>query len=1302
MKKFVSLALCLAMIMAWIPGGAAGAANGAPFAGGSGTEDDPYLVSTLDQLKAVADYPDKYFLQTADISMNGGHSMSKQVDLTGTYDGGGHAITAYNGTSSNGFAIFRSNSGTIRNLGISGGAYTNERETIPEGPIGLLVGRNSGTIENCYAAVTSSIKYTLADEDAGRTAELCTGGLAGVNSGTIRNCYATGSIQLWASGYKYGKFSHYMGGIAGANETEGHIENCYSSCNAEAIFTVRPEWDAMGQLCGVNEGKIDGCYHKSETPVGLDNGTCDAEIKTGDELAEQLNNQNGGVPYWGWRADTYSEGPVLNYQNLGAYANVSTGACTFPVTVTLSLNQPGSDAVLYYAVKGSPEGKQPYTQPLTFTGETELFVYGQHRGSDKVYQVSYYHYFERPNPVTATEDTGEYERPVSVGLTAGKGENIWYTTDGSDPTASGLLYEDPITICKTTELRAAAEKKGEWGEVATFQYTLPAIDIRPSVEPGGEFNRVLHVEFTCGDGVDYLDLSYQIGEGAEQPLTGPVPIYRDTEITVFARHEGQLVAQETFSYQIADPVITASRTDGDSFFQSDPVTFSCSVEGFDLYYNLDGSGPGENGTLYTGPVALPDSKTRMYVWAKYGDQMVAYKDFNYNVWVPEVKADPSGGDRKAPLTIRLDLSKGTLNSYNVLYTLDGSDPKTSGTAKIYDEDSPIVLAEPEAVTLRAVPELKGFEGVYGIAGEFRYTFNSQKLELLNLAMSKRTDYEVAFRASNTLPETKDLTFYAAAYSGEKLLAVSGCRETLEENEVSEVSLSLPGDLPTDADIKVFCLDSGIKAPCCVPLAGSLSSAEMIHELDSITVEPTSIQASVGDPAVHLAVTAHYTNDGPDRSVDITSCTVGDDSVVSVEDGSVYFNGAGSATLTVSYTEGGITRSAEVQITVVEPVVNLGFLANPEADPLPADAVPISTEEELAALNGQYTRDKTYYLTNDIQLTGEWEPIYNFWGTLDGRGHTIHGLYVLESSNHHQAGLFSTTRHAVIKNLAVEIDPRGVTASDAAAGEPEDLEDVTCGGGLVGYARETDFINCYTTGGPVSAVEADPHAGGLVGCLMNSRLEVISDCFSTCDVSAAVTRAQPNNHGMAGGLIGRMIRWEVMAQPSKLTISRCYATGDVSVEIEQSSANGGQAGGMIGVADFVEINDCFALGNVFVGYVSGFTSNKSLNAGGLCGQMYLTELTNCYAAGDVIAEATDPSSSVQCRTYVGGLAGAQDTVYNCYRLNQKVTGHRATIFAGGQQVSDPYVQSSYPSFDFTSTWTFTEGAFRGLPHLQYQE
>ena len=110
MKKFVSLALCLALALAlaWLPGGAAGAANGAPFAGGSGTEDDPYLVSTQKQLMEVGNYSSCYFLQTKDIELYFGFEGGGV--LTGTYDGGGHSITELR------TALFDVNNGTIRNL----------------------------------------------------------------------------------------------------------------------------------------------------------------------------------------------------------------------------------------------------------------------------------------------------------------------------------------------------------------------------------------------------------------------------------------------------------------------------------------------------------------------------------------------------------------------------------------------------------------------------------------------------------------------------------------------------------------------------------------------------------------------------------------------------------------------------------------------------------------------------------------------------------------------------------------------------------------------------------------------------------------------------------------------------------------------------------------------------------------------------------------------------------------------------------------------------------------------------------
>lgn len=72
MKKLVSLILCLAMAIAWLPAGSPfAAAADSPFDGGSGTAEDPYLVSTPEQLQAVKDYSSAHFLQTNDIDLSG-------------------------------------------------------------------------------------------------------------------------------------------------------------------------------------------------------------------------------------------------------------------------------------------------------------------------------------------------------------------------------------------------------------------------------------------------------------------------------------------------------------------------------------------------------------------------------------------------------------------------------------------------------------------------------------------------------------------------------------------------------------------------------------------------------------------------------------------------------------------------------------------------------------------------------------------------------------------------------------------------------------------------------------------------------------------------------------------------------------------------------------------------------------------------------------------------------------------------------------------------------------------------------
>ncbi|ASB48670.1 CotH kinase family protein [Alkalitalea saponilacus] len=82
-----------------------------------------------------------------------------------------------------------------------------------------------------------------------------------------------------------------------------------------------------------------------------------------------------------------------------------------------------------------------------------------------------WYYFENPTPGNANPDNyvsglsakpaispsgGIYKENIIVSLSSNEGATIRYTTNGSEPTTESPVYENPITISQTTQLRAAA------------------------------------------------------------------------------------------------------------------------------------------------------------------------------------------------------------------------------------------------------------------------------------------------------------------------------------------------------------------------------------------------------------------------------------------------------------------------------------------------------------------------------------------------------------------------------------------------------------------------------------------------------------------------------------------------------------------------------------------------------------------------------------------------------------------------------------------------------------------------------
>ncbi|MGD2095515.1 MAG: GLUG motif-containing protein, partial [Phycisphaerales bacterium] len=307
---------------------------------GAGTEEDPYLICTAEELNLVGLFPcewDKYFKLMSDIDLS--HYTGTEFNIIGIpcpfggeFDGNGKQITNLNHIR----GLFLYVAGTIKDLGLidanidagrdynywtgslvsclqngtitgcyaEGGSvsadffatagglvgensegvitdcYTTNNVTSSFGPAGGLVGSNDGYVTDCYS--TGSLS---GDDNIG--------GLAGSNYSTITNCYATGSVVASTTDTSDG-----IGGLVGLNE--GGIDNCYSDCVVEGTTNT-------GGLVGYNKnfGTITNCYAISSVS-GF-----------GTELWHGVVGGLVGVNYDGIITHCYAAGSLTGTANAG-------------------------------------------------------------------------------------------------------------------------------------------------------------------------------------------------------------------------------------------------------------------------------------------------------------------------------------------------------------------------------------------------------------------------------------------------------------------------------------------------------------------------------------------------------------------------------------------------------------------------------------------------------------------------------------------------------------------------------------------------------------------------------------------------------------------------------------------------------------------------------------------------------------------------------------------------------------------------------------------------------------------------
>ena len=238
------------------------------FAGGTGTEADPYLVSNAKELALIAknvnektsDYLNVYFKQTADINLDGaawdaiGHGK-EVLSFKGTYDGGN--FTVYNILNLpvdpadtkvmiyNGLFGWISDSAVVKNVKMVGGTVTSTKYA------GAVVGfMTGGTVYNCVSDIEAVYGFQ-------------SGGIVGRaekgDKNIIKGCVNHSPVTVPAD--MAAQSSVFLGGIVGA---AGNTEILYCANYGDITADNSTNYSVAGGMIGIQGASsgtvlIDNC-----------------------------------------------------------------------------------------------------------------------------------------------------------------------------------------------------------------------------------------------------------------------------------------------------------------------------------------------------------------------------------------------------------------------------------------------------------------------------------------------------------------------------------------------------------------------------------------------------------------------------------------------------------------------------------------------------------------------------------------------------------------------------------------------------------------------------------------------------------------------------------------------------------------------------------------------------------------------------------------------------------------------------------------------------------------------------------
>jgi hypothetical protein len=295
-KKVLPVVFCLALLL-WLPSLGRASEVSANFSGGSGTESDPYIISTAQDLAGVAEsvssqrensgrpYALANYLQTGDIDLSSIDrwfpiGADEKRAFFGVYDGGGHKISnpcypgGADGQNFESYGLFGVVSGDalLRRIKIEN-AFSDINDARVS-TFGVIVGYvASGTVRGCSSAGNGISVEIISHSDRRRKVLREVGGIIGkIRSGDVVDCVNRVNFTISSD-----VSALYVGGIIGRFEN-GTLGNCG---NEGAIDLFSPGANVGGIAGFVVGGKSINCFNSGSVRIEVSRGATAGGIHAG-------------------------------------------------------------------------------------------------------------------------------------------------------------------------------------------------------------------------------------------------------------------------------------------------------------------------------------------------------------------------------------------------------------------------------------------------------------------------------------------------------------------------------------------------------------------------------------------------------------------------------------------------------------------------------------------------------------------------------------------------------------------------------------------------------------------------------------------------------------------------------------------------------------------------------------------------------------------------------------------------------------------------------------------------------------